>query len=309
MSQPTTPTMAPCPPSSSTPPTRSSAATRSSLPRRWTSSPSCRPGSAARRDELLAARQARRAEVSRTGRLDFLEETREVREGDWRSPRPRPTSPTAGSRSPGRPSARWRSTPSTPAPRCGSPTSRTPTPRTGPTSSAARSTSTTRSAAPSSSPPPRASTTSSRTRTAYRSSCRGRAAGTSTRSTCTLDGRPLVGAPRRLRPLLLPQRRRARRARQRPLLLPAQDGVAPRGPALERRLHVRPGARSASRTARSARRSSSRPSRRPSRWTRSSTSCATTRPGSTPAAGTTSSRSSSTSATPGRRSPSPTAMT
>lgn len=36
-----------------------------------------------RRDELLEARRTRRAEVSRTGRLDFLEETREVREGDW----------------------------------------------------------------------------------------------------------------------------------------------------------------------------------------------------------------------------------
>jgi malate synthase len=36
-----------------------------------------------RRDELLAARKARRAEVSRTGRLDFLQETRAVREGDW----------------------------------------------------------------------------------------------------------------------------------------------------------------------------------------------------------------------------------
>jgi len=36
-----------------------------------------------RRDELLAARRARRQEVSRTGRLDFLEETRQVREGDW----------------------------------------------------------------------------------------------------------------------------------------------------------------------------------------------------------------------------------
>ena len=36
-----------------------------------------------RRDELLAARKARRAEVSRTGRLDFLEDTRPVREGDW----------------------------------------------------------------------------------------------------------------------------------------------------------------------------------------------------------------------------------
>ena len=37
-----------------------------------------------RRDELLAARKERRAQVSRTGRLDFLEETKEVREGDWR---------------------------------------------------------------------------------------------------------------------------------------------------------------------------------------------------------------------------------
>nr|WP_082592886.1 malate synthase A [Phycicoccus sp. Soil803] len=36
-----------------------------------------------RRDELLQARRSRRAEVSRTGRLDFLEETRAVREGDW----------------------------------------------------------------------------------------------------------------------------------------------------------------------------------------------------------------------------------
>lgn len=36
-----------------------------------------------RRDELLEARRSRRAEVSRTGRLDFLEETREVRAGDW----------------------------------------------------------------------------------------------------------------------------------------------------------------------------------------------------------------------------------
>jgi malate synthase len=37
-----------------------------------------------RRDELLAARRRRREEVSRTGRLDFLTETAEVREGDWR---------------------------------------------------------------------------------------------------------------------------------------------------------------------------------------------------------------------------------
>ncbi len=36
-----------------------------------------------RRDELVAARAARREEASRTGRLDFLAETREVRESDW----------------------------------------------------------------------------------------------------------------------------------------------------------------------------------------------------------------------------------
>ncbi|MBK0865795.1 MULTISPECIES: malate synthase A [unclassified Saccharopolyspora] len=37
----------------------------------------------ARRDELLARRKQRRDEAARNGRLDFLEETREVRESDW----------------------------------------------------------------------------------------------------------------------------------------------------------------------------------------------------------------------------------
>lgn len=36
-----------------------------------------------RRDELLARRRERRAEISRTGRLDFLPETAGVRAGDW----------------------------------------------------------------------------------------------------------------------------------------------------------------------------------------------------------------------------------
>ncbi len=36
-----------------------------------------------RRDELLRTRQARRRQISETGRLDFLDETREVRESDW----------------------------------------------------------------------------------------------------------------------------------------------------------------------------------------------------------------------------------
>jgi malate synthase len=36
-----------------------------------------------RRNELLRRRTARRAEIARTGRLDFLAETRSVRDGDW----------------------------------------------------------------------------------------------------------------------------------------------------------------------------------------------------------------------------------
>jgi malate synthase len=36
-----------------------------------------------RRDELLAARRTRYADTARTGRLDFLDETAEVRAGDW----------------------------------------------------------------------------------------------------------------------------------------------------------------------------------------------------------------------------------
>ena len=47
--------------------------------------------------------------------------------------------------------------------------------------------------------------------------------------------------PGRLRPALLPQRPGADRQQQRAVLLPAEDGVAQRGGAVERRLHVRPG--------------------------------------------------------------------
>ncbi len=38
----------------------------------------------ARRDELLERRKQRRAEAARTGKLDFLPETKEIREGDWK---------------------------------------------------------------------------------------------------------------------------------------------------------------------------------------------------------------------------------
>ena len=42
----------------------------------------------ARRSELLQARGQRRAEIARTGRLDFLVETKGVREADWQVPPP-----------------------------------------------------------------------------------------------------------------------------------------------------------------------------------------------------------------------------
>nr|MDQ5862974.1 malate synthase A [Actinomycetota bacterium] len=36
------------------------------------------------RNELLEARQAKRDGVARTSRLDFLPETQEIRDGDWK---------------------------------------------------------------------------------------------------------------------------------------------------------------------------------------------------------------------------------
>ena len=47
--------------------------------------------------------------------------------------------------------------------------------------------------------------------------------------------------PGGLRPALLPRGQAAGRQRPRPVLLPAQDGEPPRGPAVERRLRLRPG--------------------------------------------------------------------
>ena len=60
-----------------------------------------------RRDELLARRAERRAEIARTSTLDFLPETAAIRADDsgrWR--RSRPPCTTAASRSPARPTAR-----------------------------------------------------------------------------------------------------------------------------------------------------------------------------------------------------------
>ena len=67
-----------------------------------------------------------------------------------------------------------------------------------------------------------------------------------------VDGAADLGQPLRLRALHLPQRQGAAGARQRPLLLPAQAGEPPRSAALERRLQLSPGRRSACRAARSA---------------------------------------------------------
>src|SRR5262245_61659938 len=44
----------------------------------------------AHRDELLAARATRREALAAGGTLDFLPDTREVREGDWQVPPPPP---------------------------------------------------------------------------------------------------------------------------------------------------------------------------------------------------------------------------
>ena len=87
-----------------------------------------------RRQELLDAPRRAPGERDAGGKLDFLDETRDVREGDWRvAPAAGRPARTAASRSPARPTARWSSTRSTPA-RAGSwPTSRTRTRRRGPT--------------------------------------------------------------------------------------------------------------------------------------------------------------------------------
>ena len=97
-----------------------------------------------------------------------------------------------------------------------------------------------------------------------------------TRATRARGRRADLGQPVRLRPSLLPQRAAPARLGQRALLLPPEAREPSRGAALERRLRGSPGRRSASRAARSRRPFSSRRSWPPSRWRRSSTSSATT---------------------------------
>ena len=69
-----------------------------------------------------------------------------------------------------------------------------------------------------------------------------------------IDGDPGRGRVRRRGPAPVPQRPAPRRPRQRPVLLPAEDGVASRGAPVERRLHLRRAGAGPRRTARSRRR-------------------------------------------------------
>ena len=77
----------------------------------------------------------------------------------------------------------------------------------------------------------------------------GRAAGTSIEKHMLVDGEPVSGVAVRFRPVLLPQRGGADRARHRPILLSAEDGEPSRSAAVERRLHVQRSSSSGFRTA------------------------------------------------------------
>ena len=202
-----------------------------------------RPAAAVRPAPRRAAGRAGPSGGTRSpapGRLDFLPETREIRESAWRCRRRRPGWSTGGSRSPGRPSARWRSTRSTPAPRSGWPTSRTPTRRTGRTSSTGRSTCTTRCAARSRSTPATASTTSWPSGPLPTIVMRPRGWHLPERH-LLVDGQPAVGALVDFGLYFFHNARELARARERPVPLPAQDGEPPRGAAVERRLRPRRG--------------------------------------------------------------------
>ena len=204
-----------------------------------------------RRDELLGARQDRRARIAETGRLDFLYETAHVRTSDWRvAETPAgPSRPTRRDHRPdraedddqrsqlgregmaGRPRGRQHPALGECRGRPGQPRGRRTThdhahlgrgqgvpahrPRPDPGDRAAAARLALRRGAP-----------DHRRRTGRR-------------------------RPGRLRALLLPQRPRAARARQRPLLLPAEAGEPPRGTALERRVHPRAAGARACRTGRS----------------------------------------------------------
>ena len=206
-----------------------------------------------RRAELLAARGERRAALARGAAWTSSPGPPTSARATGASRRCRPTSATGASRSPGRPSARWRSTRSTPAPRSGWPTSRTPTPRTGRNVVGGQ-----------------VNLSDAVRRTIAFTSAEGKAYALRDpelvpvivprprgwhldEGHLLVDGEPVAGALVDFGLYFFHNAARAARPRQRAVLLPAEDGVAPRGPAVGRRVHARAGSSSGSRTAPSAR--------------------------------------------------------
>ena len=204
------------------------------------------------RRELLAARAERQARIDAGELPDFLPETREIREGEWRVAPVPPTCRTAGSRSPAPSTARWSSTRSTRARRCfmadfedaNSPTWRELLDGQANLIDAIERHDRARHAGEKS----------------YRLNdepavllVRPRGWHLAERHVL-VDGEPISGEPLRLRALPLPQRAGACSSTgSGPVLLPAQAGEPPRGPALERRLRLRPGGARARPRARSRR--------------------------------------------------------
>ena len=94
-----------------------------------------------------------------------------------------------------------------------------------------------------------------------------------------VDGHPISGSLLDFGLFLFHNARRLLDKGAGPVLLPPQDGEPSRGAPVERRVRPRRGRARARRAARSAPPSSSRRSPPPSRWRRSSTSCASTRRG------------------------------
>ena len=208
-----------------------------SPPTRSPSSPSCTAASSPRRRELLAARRERHDALRRGGTLDFLPETREVREADWRvaAAARRLRRPARRDHRPDRPQARHQRAElrrprlhgrlrgrqladlAQPGLRAREPHRRD---RGHDHVRELRRTRATRSA-----------TTSPRCSSA-------RAAGTSTRSTCTIDGEPVAGALVDFGLFAFHCGRAAARPRLGALPLPAQARAPPRGAPVERRLHV-----------------------------------------------------------------------
>ena len=226
-------------------------ARRSSRTRRSPSSPSCTSGSAPRRKELLAARRERAAELARGGTLDFLPETREIRDGRLvrrraarRLPRParrdhRADRPQARHQRPqlGREGLHGRLR-GRELPHLGQPGRRAREPR-----RRDRGHDRVHELGGQGVPARR------RDRDAARPPARLAPA----REAPDDGRRGGLGLAHRLRPARLPRRSPAGRAGPRRLLLPAQAGAPPRGAAVERRVLVRRGPLRARARARCAR--------------------------------------------------------